>query len=125
LTVRVNDALPAAAELGEIEVIAGTGLAAGLTTNVSTLDSPLFPAPEKGFKVLTKTVPGLAIIAVVIAAVTVEALTYVVGIVPPFHCTTVCVTKPPLGLLTVNVKAGPPALVVEGARKAIDAPVGF
>jgi hypothetical protein len=67
----------------------------------------------------------LAIIAVVIAAVTVEALTYVVGIVPPFHCTTVCVTKPPLGLLTVNVKAGPPALVVEGARKAIDAPVGF
>jgi hypothetical protein len=125
LTERVNEALPAAAVLGESDVIAGTGLAAGLTTNVSTFDSPLFPAPEKGFKVLTKTVPGLAIIAVVIAAVTLEALTYVVGTVFPFHWTTVCVTKPPLGLLTVSVKGALPALAAEGARKLMDAPVGF
>ena len=75
LTVRVKVALPAAAVFGEIEVIAGTGFAGGLIVKDRTLDRPLFPAPEKGFRVLTNTTPGLAIIAVVMAAVTVEALT--------------------------------------------------
>src|SRR5271168_4015235 len=79
LTVRVKEALPAAAVVGEREVTAGTGFAGGLMVNEMTLERPFCPAPEKGFSVLTKAVPGLAIMAVVIAAVTVEALTYVVA----------------------------------------------
>ena len=40
LTVSENDALPAAAVFGVIEVTAGTGLGAGLITNVRVFDKP-------------------------------------------------------------------------------------
>ncbi len=124
VTVSVNDAPPAVAALGEIAVIDGTGLAAGLIKNVSVFDSPLFPAPENGFSVLTATVPAFAIIAAVTVAVTLLALTKVVGMVLPFHCTTVCVTNPPDGLATLSVNAAPPALACDGAMKLTAAPVG-
>jgi hypothetical protein len=75
LTVRVNEGLPAAAVVGEIEVTAGTGFPGGLMINDKVFDSPLFPVPEKGFSVLTVAVPGLAINAAATVAVTLPALT--------------------------------------------------
>jgi hypothetical protein len=94
-------------------------------TNVRVFDKPLFPAPEKGFRVLTKAVPGLVSSEAETVAVTVVALTYVEGMVFPSHWTTVFVTKPAVGLVTVRVISLLPALAVEGARKEMEAPVGF
>src|SRR5580692_2768875 len=65
LTVSVKEALPAAALVGDIEVIVGRALPGGLTMNARELESPLFPAPDAGLKVLTNAVPGLATSAAV------------------------------------------------------------
>jgi hypothetical protein len=51
-------ALPGAAVLGLTLVTVGTGLGGGLTKNATGLESPLFPAPEKGLWVCTKCWPG-------------------------------------------------------------------
>ncbi len=51
LTVSVKEAAPAAAEVGVIEVMVGTGLAAGLTRKLTTLERPLVPVPEWGLRV--------------------------------------------------------------------------
>src|ERR1700739_750771 len=73
-TVSVKDGPPAVAALGEIEVIAGTGFAAGFTRKVSVLERPFMPVPEKGLSVLTKLVPAFAMRAAETVAVTVDAL---------------------------------------------------
>src|ERR1700753_2441968 len=92
-TVSVKDALPTVAALGDSEVTVGTGFAAGLIRKLSVLERPFWPAPEKGLRVFTKAVPGLAIRAAGTTAVTEDALTTVVASVLPFHWTTVFVTK--------------------------------
>ena len=43
----------------------------------------------------------------------------------PSLWTTVFATKPAVGLVTVRVKSLLPALALAGARKEIEAPVGF
>src|ERR1700722_15912069 len=48
--VMVNEAAPAAAEVGDIEEIVGIGLAAGFTRKVTTLERPLVPVPEWGLR---------------------------------------------------------------------------
>ena len=63
LTVRVKPGPPAVALLGEIELIAGTGL---LTVNVLGAD---VPPPGPGFVTVTMNVPAVAISAAEIAAV--------------------------------------------------------
>ncbi len=124
-TVSVKDGAPAVAEVGDIEVTVGTGLGAGLTRKVRVLERPLLPEPENGLRVLMKTAPGLAISEAATVAVTVVTLTKAVGMVLPFHWTTVCGTNPwPMELRTVSVKAAPPAFASLGARELIGAPVG-
>jgi len=60
LTVNVKEALPAAALVGDIEVTEGTGLGGLLMMKAIELESPLFPVPEAGLRVLTNAVPALA-----------------------------------------------------------------
>jgi len=80
-----EDALPAAAEFGEIDEIVGTGLPGGSITKVSVLERPLVPVPECGLRVLTNALPGLAMSAAATVAVMVPAFTYMEGMVLPFH----------------------------------------
>ncbi len=122
-TVRVKEAAPAAAEVGVIEVTVGTGLAAGLMRKLTTFERPLVPVPECGLRVWTKAVPGLAMRSAETVAVSVLALTTVVGMVLPFHWTTDLATYP-LPVLsevpdTVSVNPAPPALACEGAMKEV------
>ena len=84
--------------------------------------------PVAGFRVITVALPGLA--TSVAATVAVTEVTFpallvatVVGMVLPFHWTTVFATKPPP--FTVSVKSRLPALICEGERKSNVAPVLF
>jgi hypothetical protein len=56
----VHEVPHAAIVLGDIDVSVGSGLGGGLIMKVTGLDSPLLPAPENGFCVITVAVPGLA-----------------------------------------------------------------
>jgi hypothetical protein len=126
--VKFVQELPHAAIVaGAMAVSVGTGLGGGLIMNVTGLDSPLFPAPENGFCVITVAVPGLATSAAVTVAVTlttcvpVESKVTMVLSFWPFHVTYVCFTKfPPL---TVKMKSTLPALMFEGDKNDIVAPV--
>jgi hypothetical protein len=68
--VSVTAALPAAAVLGVMLVIVGTGLGGGKTSKATGLESPFVPVPECGCTVWTNSVPGFAIIAAGTTAVT-------------------------------------------------------
>jgi hypothetical protein len=114
---------------GAIDVSVGMGLGGGLIMNVTGFDSPLFPAPENGFCVITVAVPGLATNDAGTTAVTlstivlVESRATVLTSFFPFQVTYVCATNP-LPFI-VNVKSGLPALMFEGDKNATDAPVLF
>ncbi len=125
-TVRVKEGAPAVAAVGDIEAMVGTGFAAGLMRKVKVLERSLLPAPEKRLRVLMVIVPGLAMRLASTVAVTVEASTTVVGTVLPFHWTILKASSRNLCwmLVTVRVKAAPPAFALLGARKAMGALVG-
>jgi hypothetical protein len=106
LTVSVKAGPPALALLGEIELIAGTGL---LTVNVFAAD---VPPPGPGFVTVTMILPAVAISAAEIAAVSWWLLENVVVRAAPFHFTTEVVTK--FEPFTVSVKAAPPAVALAG-----------
>ena len=106
LTVSVKPGPPAVALLGEIELIAGTGL---LTVNVLGAD---VPPPGPGFVTVTWIVPAVAMSAAEIAAVSWVLLENVVVRAAPFQFTTEVVTKPEP--FTVSVKPGPPAVALLG-----------
>src|SRR5450432_67557 len=105
-TVRVNDAPPAVALLGESEVAVGTGL---LMMKFFECE---VPPPGAGFITVTSTVPALAMSEAVIAAVSVVLLTKVVGRAEPFHCTTEVETN--FVPVTVRVNAESPAVMLLG-----------
>lgn len=65
-TVRVNAGPPAVAELGEMEVIVGTGLLAGLMVKVWAEE---VPPPGAGLKTVTEVVPAATMSVAGIAAV--------------------------------------------------------
>jgi hypothetical protein len=101
-TVNVNDALPAVALVGLIEVIEGPGLTVKL---VELEASP----PEV---TVTGIVPAVAIKLDGTAAVNCVLLTNVVARADPFHCTT-APDENPLPF-TVSVSPGPPAVALFG-----------
>ena len=126
--VKFVQEVPHAAMLaGAIDVNVGMGLAGGLMIKVTGFDSPLLPAPENGFCVITVAVPGLATNAAGTTAVTlstivlVESRLTVVLSFCPFQVTYVCGTN--LLPLIVSVKSGLPALTFEGDKNDINAPV--
>jgi len=126
LRINVRLALPASAFEGLMLVRLGRGFGGGLILKGTGLERPLFPWPEAGFRVMTVATPGLATSAMGTIAVsfTIFPALLSVGVVVrglPFHCTTVLVTKPlPV---TVSVKSAWPALIREGEREVIRAPV--
>ena len=106
VTVRVKAGPSAVALLGEIELIAGTGL---LTVNVFAFD---VPPPGPGFVTVTLIVPAVAMSAAEIAAVSWALLENVVVRGAPFQFTTEVVMNP--DPFTVSVKAAPPAVTLAG-----------
>src|ERR1700674_1677701 len=109
----VQEVPHAAMLVGAIAVNVGMGLGGGLMMKVTGFDSPLLPAPENGFCVITVAVPGLATNAAGTVAVTLSTtvLVWSRGTVVlrfcPFQVTYVCATN--LLPLTVSVKSGLPA----------------
>ena len=95
-TVSVKAGPPAVALVGEIELIAGTGL---LMVNVIAFD---VPPPGGLFTTVTEAVPAVAMSTAVMEAVTIVLLEKVVVCADPFQFTTELVTKPEP--LTVRVK---------------------
>ena len=110
LTVRVKAAPPAVALEGERLVRVGTGLDA-LMVKAEAVE---VPPPGVGLKTVTWAVPAVAMSVDVIAAVSCEALTYVVDRADPFQFTTEAFSKPEP--LTVRLKAAPPEVALEGDR---------
>jgi hypothetical protein len=108
--VNVNDAPPAVAEVGAVEVSAGP--AAALIVKDRFAD---VPPPGTGLVTVTVAVPAVAMSAAVIAAVSCVALTNVVVLAAPLNFTTDADTKPVP--FTVRVKAAPPAVALVGARE--------
>src|SRR5258708_2264779 len=113
---------------GLMLVSVGIGFGGGLMMKAMGLERPLFPVPEAGFKVLTVATPGLATSAAETVAVTdstlpEEFVVTVVGMVVPFHCTTVFATKPPP--LTVRTKSPLLALIWEGEGEKLEQPDWF
>jgi hypothetical protein len=101
LTVSVNPAAPAIADVGLMLVMFGTGFAA-VIVNVTEFD---MPPPGGGLKTVTAAVPGSLVRLAGIVAVSLPALTKVVSRSVPFQRTTdVGVNPLPL---TVRVRAGP------------------
>ncbi len=80
------------------------------------------PPPGVGFDTVTWTVPADAMSAAEIAACNCVALTKVVCLVAPFHCSAELETK--LLPFTVRVNAADPAVVLFGDRELIEG-VGF
>lgn len=65
VTVRVKAGPPAVAELGEMEMMVGAGLLAGLMVKIRADE---VPPPGAGLKTVTEAVPALRISAAEIAA---------------------------------------------------------
>src|SRR5260370_17007957 len=110
---------------GLMLVSVGIGLGGGLMMKGRGLERPLLPVPEAGFKVLTVATPGLATSAAETVAVTdstlpEEFVVTFVGMVVPFHCTTVFATKPPP--LTVRTKSPLLASIREQQNEQIQPP---
>lgn len=112
-TVNVNAAPPAAALVGESDVIAILGL---LMVNWRLAE---VPPPGAALVTATVAVPAVTMSAAVIAAVSCVALTNVVVLEAPLNLTTDPVTKPVP--FTARVKAAPPAVALVGE---IEVPVG-
>lgn len=116
VTVIVNAGPPTLATEGDICVMAGTGLLAAATVNGTRFEILLprffWLLEGSGDTTPMLMVPGLAMSVALIAAVNVVSFTKVVGRLLPFHCTVDPETNVPP--LTVNVNAGPPAVVAEG-----------
>ena len=133
LSIKVSEAVPAGALAGLMPVRPGKGFGGGLITKAKGFESPLFPAPVAGFKVMMVATPDLAMSAAGTVAVTtfpsaapVMSTGTVVVRVLPFHWTTVFRTKP----LPFTVKVKSPqlalqALIWAGERKESAAPVLF
>ena len=100
-TVKVNCGPPAAAQVGLIEVVVGTGL---LMVNVTGFD---VPPPGEGVLTVTWTVPAVVTFAAGTIAVSCVAETKVVVSPEPFQLTTELETK--LVPFTVKVNCGDPA----------------
>ncbi len=109
LTVSVNPAPPAVAEVGLRLVIAGVGALMGNATAVDGV-------PDKLTAVML-ALPALAIKLAGTAAVNCAELTNVVVSAVPFHCTVAPERKPVP--LTVNVNPAPPAVAEVGLRLVI------
>ena len=110
VTVRVNAAPPAVAEVGEIIVSVGEGLfVAALMVNVCALE---VPPPGVGFKTVTEAVPAEAMSVAGTIAVSCVALPKVVVNAAPFQFTTEELMK--FVPVTVRVNAAPPAVAEVG-----------
>jgi xanthosine utilization system XapX-like protein len=110
-TVKVNAAPPTVAPLGLSDVIVGTGL---FTVNVDPAD---VPPPGAGFVTVTEGMPATAMSAAVIAAVICVELTKVVVLAAPLKFTAEVGKK--FVPFTVNVKAAPPAVALDGDSDVI------
>src|SRR5262249_62343208 len=108
VTVSVNPAAPAGAELGDREVSVGPGA-------VIVKDRALDTDPS-GFATVTCAVPAAAMSAAPIVAVSCPALTNVVARALPFHRTLAPLTK--FEPVTVSVNPAPPAGAELGDREA-------
>jgi hypothetical protein len=110
-TVRVKDAPPTVALVGEIVVIVDTGL---FTVNVTAFE---VPPPGAGLVTVTFKVPAMAMSEARMTAVSCVALTRVVAraLAPKF--TAEVETKPVP--FTVKVKAAPPAMALLGGMVVI------
>ena len=111
---------------GLMLVRVGIGFGGGLMMKAMGLERPLFVALVAGFRVMMVATPALATSAAETVAVTDSTLpaalvVTVVGMVFPFHCTTVFARK--LLPFTVKAKSALPALIWEGERENIEAPV--
>jgi hypothetical protein len=109
VTVSVNAALPATAQLGEIEEIVGSGFPAGVMMNAIEFESPFVPAPECGLSVFTVAVPAVATrdagtvaVALVPRTLPLVSVSNVVARACPFHCTTVFAINPLPTTVSVN-----------------------
>jgi hypothetical protein len=109
-TVNVNAPEPALTVFGDNVVIAGTGLGAAVTVNVTALD---VPPPGAGLVTVTEGVPVVATSLAKIAAVSCVALTNVVARAAPPKFTTDVFRK--FVPFTVNVNAPEPAETFVGA----------
>src|SRR2546425_1184541 len=109
VTVSVNAAPPTAALVGESERRAGTGLV------TLKLSAPERPPPGAGLKTVTSVVPGNAMSAAEIVAVSRESLTKTVVRPEPPQRTTEFTTK--LFPVTVRVDCAPPAVALVGLRE--------
>lgn len=76
------------------------------------VDGADVPPPGVGLKIETATTPGVVVFAAAMDAVSVVALTNVVGMAAPFHRTIEVLTKP--DPVTVSVNAAWPALRAAG-----------
>jgi hypothetical protein len=112
LTVNVKAAEPPTTALGLSEVSVGTGL---LIVKVSALE---VPPPGAGLDTVTEAVPAVAMSAAVIEACRLVPDANVVGRALPFHSTVEEEMK--FEPVTVTVNAGPPAIVLFGARELTD-----
>ena len=109
VTVSVNAAEPAAAEIGVMLVNVGAGLLAAVTVNDTC---PEVPPPGVGLNTVTCAVPADATSAADIAAVSCVAEPNVVVRFAPFHRTTEPATK--FVPVTVSVNAAEPVAVEVG-----------
>jgi hypothetical protein len=114
LTVNVNAAPPAVAELGTSPLVVGTGLLPALMVNVWALE---VPPPGAGLNTVTWAVPAAAMSVAGIDAVNWVEEINVVARSAPFQRTTEFVTK--LVPFTVNVNAAPPAVAELGASPLV------
>jgi hypothetical protein len=125
--LRVSVGLPGAALPGVKPSSSGRGLGAGLITKLRVLERPLSVLPECGFSVLTWARPGwesrdASTVAVRVRTVLLASVVTCVGIVLPFHCTTVLGTKPRPKRFRVKVPVL--TLAFDGAMEDNLAPVG-
>jgi len=109
--VRVNEAPPCSAELGEIWISVGTG---SLT---ATPEAAEVPPPGAGFVTVTWNVPALAMSEALMVAVILVAFTKVVVRGDPAQFTTEVLTK--FVPFTVRVNAAPPASALLGASEVM------
>jgi len=109
--VRVNELPPAIALDGEIEITDGTGLS---MVNVLGAEAP---PPGAGLVTVILAVPGVAMSAAVIRAVSSVLLTKVVDAGAPFQSTTEVLIK--LVPFTVSVNMAPPTVALAGEVELI------
>lgn len=113
-TVNVNAPLPAAAPVGESELIVGAGFVPPVILKFAAFD---VPPPGTGFVTVTCAVPIVVTSVERMAAVNCVALTNVVALGLPLKFTTEVFTK--FEPFTVNVNALEPATTEDGCSEVI------